>query len=234
MSIADFIPSEFIELFSNPNFKEALKGYSLYLMKEDPEYRAEFKVQSLNLIKEDPEYRAEINTIIDENLDISFDNRLITSELKPIKRISNAENVLGLNDFAEEDAPTIPEQITVLAEKIDKIESNSQVCQPKNIIPETKTEVRAVFIKEYLDNKAKNNDNELLFLNNNEIKDLITHIIPKEKPECGVKKGQNIRKIKKDVIDKLAQIFPKSISINKNKNGRHETRVLFKPSLTVT
>jgi len=170
------------------------------------------------------------------------DSHIDSLELLAIamKRITQLEKVTGIYEFEdfEEHEPTIPEQINLLEERIDRIESNpiapAVPHDPKNIIPETKTEVRAVFIKEYLDNKAKNTDNELLFLNNNDLKDLITHLIPKEKPGCEVKKGQNIRKIKKDVIDKLAQIFPSSISINKNKNGRHETRVLFRSSHTVT
>jgi hypothetical protein len=169
----------------------------------------------------------------------AVDSMLITSELKPIKRIFELEKTIGIyqfEDFEEHDI-TLPEQINLLAERIDNLESTPSTyapVEPKGIIPETKTEVRAVFIKEYLDNKAKNTDTEMLFLNNNDLKDLIIHLIPESKPECEVKKGQNIRKIKKDVIDKLAKIFPSSISINKNKNGRHETRVLFKSSHTVT
>jgi len=189
-----------------------------------------------------------VNTAVDKKINESYetpefktavDSMLITSELKPIKRIFELEKTTGIYQFEdfEEHDNTLPEQINLLAERIDNLESSpstSTPTEPKGIIPETKTEVRAVFIKEYLDNKAKNTDNELLFLNNSEIKDLITHLIPKEKPECEVKKGQNIRKIKKDVIDKLAQIFPSSISINKNKTGRHETRVLFRSFHTVT
>ena len=49
-----------------------------------------------------------------------FNNRLILSPLKPIKRIAELETVTGLNDFAnfddEEREPNIPEKIKALKE----------------------------------------------------------------------------------------------------------------------
>jgi hypothetical protein len=105
--------------------------------------------------------------------------------------------------------------------------------EPNNIIPETKTEARAVFLVQYLENEVKERNGEL-FLNGTEIKDFIIKTIPEKNPDCEIKKGQNIRKLKKDVLEKAAKLFPGSIFINKNKNGRHETRILFKPLLTVT
>jgi len=189
--------------------------------------------QFLKLL-ENPRVQAVLNKIIETKVN----ECLITSELKPVKRIAELEKLTGIYNFEdfEEHVLTIPEQINLLSERMDRIESNPQASKPSepiSIIPETKTEVRAVFIKEYLDNKTKKNDGEL-FLNNNEIRDLITHIIPKEKPECEVKKGQNIRKIKKDAIDKLVKLFPFNISINKSKHGRHETRVMYRSLQTVT
>jgi hypothetical protein len=214
MSLADFIPDKFLELFSDPDFSKAIKGYNLYLIKEDPEYRAEVKTY--------------------------FDVCLVTSELKPIKRIAELETVTGLNDFAdfeddEDHVPTIPEQISVLTEKIKNITiSNSIIShEPKNIIPETKTEARAVFLVQYLENEVKERNGEL-FLNGSEIKDFITKIIPEKNPDCQIKTGQNIRKLKKDVLEKAAKLFPSNIFINKNKNGRKETRILFRPLQTVT
>lgn len=165
-----------------------------------------------------------------------FDNSLLTSELKPIKRISTLETALGLNDFADE--PTIPEQITELKSRIENIESHPQAetiitHDPKNIIPETKTEARALYLVQYLESEVKERNGEL-FLNGTEIKDLLFKIIPEKAPDCEIKTGQNIRKIKKDVLAKAAKLFPNQLFLNKNKNGRHETRVLFKPLHTVT
>jgi hypothetical protein len=213
MSLADFIPEKFLELFSDPGFSKAIKGYNLYLIKEDPEYRAEVKTY--------------------------FDVCLVTSELTPIKRIAELETVTGLNDYSdfedEDHVPTIPAQITVLSEKIKNITISNPIIlhEPKNIIPETKTEARAVFLVQYLENEVKERNGEL-FLNGSEIKDFITKIIPEKNPDCQIKTGQNIRKLKKDVLEKAAKLFPGNIFINKNKNGRKETRILFRPLQTVT
>lgn len=211
MSLSDFVPLEFIELFSNPNFQKALKGYNLYLIEEDPEYRTEMK----NFIEE----------------------CIVTSELKPIKRISNLETVTGLNDFSdfedEEHELTIPEQITILSEKLENLESKPAsvtIKEPETFFPETKTEARAVFLVEHLKTGVKERNGEL-FLNGNEIKNFLVKIIPERyNPDFQVKKDQNIRKIKKDVLEKAAKLFPGNILINKSKNGRKETRVLFRPA----
>jgi hypothetical protein len=164
-----------------------------------------------------------------------FAEFLATSELRVLKRISTVETVLGLNDMADEDEPTIPEQISVLTEKIEKITISTPVLplELNTVIPETKTEARAVFLVQYLENEVKERNGEL-FLNGTEIKDLIIKTIPEKNPDCQIKKGQNIRKLKKDVLEKAAKLFPGNIFINKNKNGRHETRVLFKPLPNVT
>jgi hypothetical protein len=167
-----------------------------------------------------------------------FSEFMATAETKPLKRISTVETVLGLNDYADDEVQTIPEQINLLAERIENLELNrpsSVIPQdPMNIIPETKTEARAVYLVQYLEKEVKERNGEL-FLNNRELKEFFTRIVPEKSPDYTVKKGQNLRKIKKDVITKAKQLFPNSIFINKNKNGRHETRVLFKPSYpTVT
>ena len=183
--------------------------------------------------------------IINDELTTSFDSRLITSELNLVKRTAELETVTGLNDYSDfeegERELNIPEKISVLNEKIENIISNSSITSemgiykdPKNIIPETKTEARAVFLVEYLNKEVKERNGEH-FLNGSEIKEFITKIIPERyNPDFKVTEGQNIRKIKKDVLEKAAKLFPHNLFVNKNKNGRHETRVLFKPSLTVT
>jgi hypothetical protein len=154
------------------------------------------------------------------------------------QRTKALEKVAGIYKFEEfeDHKPTIPEKITKIDKRLDKIESNPQACkpiEPKNIIPETKTEVRAVFLKEYFEKEVKERNGEF-FLNGSEIKDFLTKIIPERyNPDIKVKEGQNIRKIKKDVLDKASRMFPNILSLNKNKNGRHETRILFKPLQTV-
>jgi hypothetical protein len=169
-----------------------------------------------------------------------FDTRLVISELKPIKRIAELETDLGRTDpdFLPEDRePTIPEQITELKERIENIESGNVISvtykEPGNIIPETKTEARAVFLVQYLEKEVKERNGEL-FLNNRELKEFFTRIVPEKNPDCEVKEGQNLRKIKKDVLTKVKKLFGNKIDIVKNKHGRHETLIRLKPLPTVT
>jgi len=168
----------------------------------------------------------------------AVENVLAISDLKILKRLYTHDKLLGLVDLDLEDEdrePTIPEQISILTEKIENITISTPILQLElnTVTPETKTEARAVFLVQYLENEVKERNGEL-FLNGNEIKDLIIKTIPEKNPDCQIKKGQNIRKLKKDVLEKAAKLFPGNIFIKKNKNGRHETRVLFKPLLTVT
>jgi len=54
-----------------------------------------------------------------------IENVLATSELKILKRLAAVETLLGLDDFSagcdEEHESTIPEQLSLLAERIDDI-----------------------------------------------------------------------------------------------------------------
>ena len=54
-----------------------------------------------------------------------IENILATSELKILKRLAAVETLLGLDDFSaggdEEHELTIPEQLTLLAERIDNV-----------------------------------------------------------------------------------------------------------------
>lgn len=172
-----------------------------------------------------------------------FDARLLTSELRPIKRIAELETVTGLNDYSdfddkEEHEPNIPEQITELKEKIENIEAGNvfsvSPIDAKNIIPETKTEARALFLVQYLEKEVKERNGEL-FLNGKEIKDFFTRILPEKcTQDVEVREGQNLRKIKKDVLEKAKKLFGNKLDIIKNKHGRHETLIRLKPLPTVT
>jgi uncharacterized protein YllA (UPF0747 family) len=91
-----------------------------------------------------------------------------------------------------------------------------------------------VFLVEYLSKEVKERNGEF-FLNGSEIKEFLTKIIPdRYNPDMKVSESQNIRKIKKDVLEKASKIFPNILFLNKNKNIRRETRILFKASPTVT
>jgi hypothetical protein len=168
----------------------------------------------------------------------AFENVLAISDLKILKRLYTHDKILGLVDLDleddEEHEPTIPEQITELKEKIENLTISTPILplELKTLIPETKTEARAVFLVQYLENEVKERSGEL-FLNGSEIKDFITRIIPEKDPELAPKKDQNIRKIKKDVLAKVKKIFGNKIEIDTNKHGRHETRIFLRSYPTV-
>ena len=55
---------------------------------------------------------------------LMVENAIALSELKILKRLADVEKALGLNDFSdfkEEHEMTLPEQISLLAERIDNI-----------------------------------------------------------------------------------------------------------------
>ena len=196
---------------------------------------AESKAEKLNTffrLVADPEIRDEVQTW--------FDSMLATSSLNLVKRVAAIETTTGLNDYSdfedeEEHEPTIPERIDILNGKIENLTiSNPVYKEPVNIIPETKTEARAVFLVEYLEKEVKERNGQIS-LNGNELKDFLTKIIPERyNPDFVVKKDQNVRKIKKDVLEKAKKLFGNMIEIIPNKHGRHETRVLYRPLQTVT
>ena len=99
------------------------------------------------MIKEDPEYRAEVKTY--------FDVCLITSELKPIKRIAELETVTGLNDYSdfedEDRKPNIPEKIEALKEEIQNIEYKAPVSSTTTLEPTSKTDGAGLLVSEIRD-----------------------------------------------------------------------------------
>ena len=103
--------------------------------------------QFLTLMK-DPDVQPTFRTYIE--------NILATSELNILKRLAATETILGLNDYSnfenEERGLTIPEQLSLLAERIDSVTEPIQ----REPIPEsgpiltTKTEIRAHLLVEHL------------------------------------------------------------------------------------
>jgi len=95
-------PASIVSLFLNPEFRTALKGFVIALVKEDIDFRES--------IREAVEYS------------------IATSDLKILKRLSVVETDLGHNDLAdyeEDHVPTIPEQIKELSERIEQ-----PLCRP--------------------------------------------------------------------------------------------------------
>lgn len=184
----------------------------------------ESKVQQFLALIGEPEVQSVLKLFID--------NAIATSELKMLKRLADIEKALGLNgfsDFKEDHEMTIPEQIALLAERVDSI------TEPMDIQAHNLTPVKACAVKTTLEHKAaelvehlKNNvtpRNGEIFLNSKEIIHFLKYEIS---DEYKMKDIQNPRQVKKDVIEKAAKLFPHCIFINKKKQGNKDIRIVYK------
>ena len=124
MSLADYIPAEFLPLFSHPDFARALEGYFTYRVKEDSKFRESIK----KIVKEEyetPDFKNAVDTAI------------VLSDNKILPRLRSVEKVTGNYDFEEFEAhePTLKEEITEMKEKLNYFES-SRVIVPATMEPE--------------------------------------------------------------------------------------------------
>ena len=199
-------PASIVSLFANPEFRTALKGFVIDLVKEDIDFR--------------------------ESIREAVDYSVATSDLKILKRLSVVETDLGHNDLADFEEchmPTIPEQIKELSERIEQ-----PLCRPTtsmktdvDIIPQNVTEHRASELITHLKNDIAPRNGEV-FLTSREIMIFLKDVI---NVEYRVKKNvKNIRQVKKDVIEKAFEMFPTSISLSKKSNGHKEVRVVLRQS----
>jgi len=212
MSLADYVPEEFMHFFEQHGFVEALKGFARYLINEDYEFQEEMKNK--------------------------FNAKLATSELRPIQRLAEIETVLGIDDLSYDDEdrePTIPEQITRLNNMVSKINTTlkpelidrSLVAPSKNF-----TEIRADFLIEYMKKSTDlpkavspfaNIDTRVL--DSRDFKKFVENYLPKEfQPES----TKNLRKLKRDVFAAAEnRCSTNDIFIDKADHGRKELRLIF-------
>jgi len=204
MSLSDYIPVKFIELFSDPDFSKAIKGYNLYLLKEDKDYRNEVK------------------TVLREELDESFDARLAVSELRPIKRIAELELVTGIEDYYDDEdhEPTISERINDLENKLSSLEYRPTEKPIVQFKPETKTGIRAMHIISKLKASGKNH------LTHREIQSALAG---NDLPEyCRIdEKAKNPRKTIIDVLNEAVSLCS-DVFLDQKKVGHKEWRIALK------
>jgi hypothetical protein len=161
-----------------------------------------------------------------------FDSMLITSELKPIKRTSELEKVIGLYQFEdfEEHDPTLPEQINLLAKRVehplDKPAESIKIDMP--VIPETTLERKACKLVEHLTENVKPR-NDAVFMNSREIVNYLKTELPED---LRLKEDiRNPRQVKKDILEKAVKLFSDTVAIIKNKSGNKVTGIVLKPSM---
>src|SRR5665647_2053708 len=183
------------------------------------------KVQQFLALMEEPEVQSVLKLFID--------NAIATSELKMLKRLADIEKALGLNGFSnfkEDHEMTIPEQIALLAERVDSITEpmTVPVCNlelSEACAVRTTLEHKAMGLVEHLkDNVAPRNGE--IFLNSREIIHFLKYEITEE---YRMKDIQNPCQVKKDVIEKAAKLFPNCISLNKKKQGNRGVRIIYRP-----
>jgi hypothetical protein len=179
--------------------------------------------QFLELIKK-PEIKAVLNLIVE--------NILATSELKILKRIAAIESKLGLNDldFEDEDHElTIPEQLSLLAERIDiitePVTSQDPIKPVVDTNPKTTLEHKASALVEHLKTNVKPRNGEV-FLNTREIIQFLKYEITEA---YRLKDIQNPRQAKKDIVEKAKKMFSDLISLDKKKHGNRDIRIVYKP-----
>jgi hypothetical protein len=179
-------------------------------------------LEKANLVSKD-----EVKEIVKDELDTSFDNRLITSDLEVLPRIRATEKVTGIYQFEEweEHEPTIPEQIKELTER-HPCEKSTDIKLP--VVPETTLEHKACAIVEHLKEKIKPR-NDAIFMNSNEIINFLKCELPED---LRLKEDiRNPRQAKKDILEKAIKLFSNSVQIIRNKSGNKVTGIALKPSV---
>jgi len=197
-------PASIVSLFLNPEFRTALKGFVIDLVKEDMDFR--------------------------ESMREAFDYSAATSDLKILKRLAVVETDLGHNDladFEEGHKPTIPEQIKMLSDRLEQPlnKSNDSIKIELPVIPKTTLEHKAGELVEHLKTNVKPRNGEV-FLNSREIMTFLKNEI---KEEYQMKDIQNPRQAKKDIIEKAKKMFSDFIVLDKKKHGNKDIRIVYKP-----
>lgn len=186
-------------------------------------YSKEEKVQQFLMLIKDPEVQPVFRLYIE--------NILATSELKILKRLAAVETAIGLNDFSdfedEDHDLTIPEQLSLLAERIDTVTEpivyQGSLREPVDI-PTSKTEVRAGLLVEQLKDATVRTGTR--FLSSDEIVHFLRYDIDER---YRVKDGQNVRQVKKEVLEKAIKMFPDDVSLSKKTQGRKNVRIVHRP-----
>ena len=195
-------PASIVSLFLNPEFRTALKGFVIDLVKEDIDFR--------------------------ESIREAVDYSIATSDLKILKRLSVVETDLGHNDLdiEEEHKPTIQEQIKELSNRIEQPLNNSPK-EPNEATPviETIRDMKTCALVEYLKTEAKPNDFGQFVI---DMKELVTFLTAKVSEELRVKKVS--RQLKADLFERAVKLFPDVVYIKKSPSGNKTKMLALKES----
>jgi len=167
--------------------------------------------QFLNLLKH-PEVQSFLKLFVD--------NHLVTSEMKILKRIGDVERALGLNDMADEEDVTIPQQIEALESRLDNVKVEASEKSSVEIKQKTKTGKRAVALIKALLESGKDH------LTRTQIRKVLSD---KDNEELGdariTEEASNPRRDISNALDEAERICSK-VRCDKKNYGRHERRLL--------
>jgi len=176
----------------------------------------EDKVNAFEILLKDPDIQPFLNPLIDARVAVV----LATSDLQVLKRLKTIEQALGLNGMENEEQQTIPEQINLLADRIDNL--TEKPIEPIKEEPKTSLDCKAVELFEHL-NKVKPRHGNV-FMDSSELNQFLEHGLTEDLRGTDT----NLRRVKKKVIERARDLFPDMIKIDKLKGGRHETRIVLK------
>jgi len=179
------------------------------------------------MLMKDPEVQPFFRNYI-ENI---IENVLATSDLCVLKRLAAVETLLGLDDFSaggdEKHELTIPEQLFLIAERVDSVTESVQ----KELIPKpvpiltTKTEIRTHLLVEHLKHNVQERSGSK-FLSSEEIVNFLKYEID---DLYRMSEGQNVRQTKKEVLTKAIELFPNNVFLDQKSHGRKNVRIIYRP-----
>ncbi len=191
-------------------------------------YSKSEKINQFLILMKDPEVQPFFRNYI-ENI---IENVLATSDLKILKRLTNIETILELNDYPIEDdevESTIPKQISLLSDQMNKVIKTNNKQSIKEPIQESvhlgmsKTTARAILLfKDVI--KVAIEGKDQIVIGSREIKNYLTNHI---QPKYRVGDVNNFRKVKKDVLTTLKKLLPDNVLLDKKKYGRREIRLVY-------
>lgn len=200
----------------------------------------------------DPEFQAFLNQIIEKKIEeheakkdpveellkllknprvIAFlDEHLVTSELRPVQRLRQLEEVTGIYAFEEweEHPATIPERLEALEQKsILAPESTPEEPKEDNpLIDNTTLTKKAQALTDYLKSQKPSWSGKVV-LEGQEICKFFFEKIDQELRWPAKLKGY--RGAKKTIIERAQELYPDQVQVVKNKSGNKITGIALKP-----
>jgi hypothetical protein len=193
----------------------------------DPEIKNALKNVFITLLNEDKDFQESVKTF--------FEYSIATSELKILKRLAAVEQILGIEDYGDTEAPTIPQKLTEIEDKVIALsEEQKPNLELPESLPTTVTDIRTDFLIKHLQEsedipKVPSRGIELPFINSREFKAFISNILPEQ---LRPKSYKNLRKIKKDIFENAVERYSSVVTLDKSKHGNKEIRLIALPGVT--